>query len=88
MHYSNSFVTTLFLTEVHEAVAVLLLLLGLPQVDEAQHEGEEDDDQGAEQERHHHALRVRLVAQRRALPAPGLGLILDAAPLLNKVDTL
>ena len=69
----------------HEAVAVLLLLLGLPQVDEAQHEGEEDDDQRAEQERHHHALRVRLVAQRRALPAPGLGLILDAAPLKNKV---
>ena len=61
-------------------MAVLLLLLSLPQVDQAQHQREKDDDQGPEQERHHHALSVRLVAQRRALPAPRLSLVLDAAP--------
>ena len=68
------------LAVVHQAVAVLLLLLGLPQVDEGQHQREEDDDQGPEQQRHHHPLRVGLVAQGVALPAPGLSLVLDTAP--------
>lgn len=58
-------------------MGVLLLLLGLPQVDQGQHQGEEDDDQGPEQERHHHPLRVGLVTERLTLHTPGVSLVLD-----------
>ena len=60
--------------------AVLLLLAGLSQVDQGQHQRQEDDNEGPQQQSYHHPLSVGLLTHPRTVSAHLLSLVLHTAP--------